>query len=76
MGFTPQEVDRMSLFQWRASVEGFVRANSPGEKLSEREADELFDWLERDAGPRRLSTQTYVLDGELLVPAGMVEFEV
>jgi hypothetical protein len=48
MGFAPADVERMSLFQYMAAVDGFADANSPdGEgKLSTSEADELWSWLQ------------------------------
>lgn len=48
MGFSPQEVDRMSPWQFVAALEGFVSAHDPdGEKrLSDAEKDELWEWIE------------------------------
>ena len=47
MGFTPQEVDRMSVWQFMATVDGYMRAHDPenGNKLSKQEADALADWM-------------------------------
>lgn len=46
MGFTPQEARAMSAWQYMAAVEGFAEANSPDDgALSEKEKDELWDWL-------------------------------
>jgi hypothetical protein len=78
MGFTPQQVDRMSLWQWLAAYNGYVASQSPdgGQRLSDSEADELFAWL--DTGPpglRQLQTQTYRFDDAgQLVAAGIVTF--
>ena len=69
----------MSMWQFFASFNGYVAANSPkeGNKLSESEAEELFDWIEADnSNERELSTETYWLDGGRLVPAGVVRFAV
>ena len=69
----------MSLWQFFAAVNGYIEANSPkdGNKLSEAEADDLFDWIERDVGgPRVLSTQTYWWEGDWPEPAGVVTFTV
>lgn len=51
MGFSPQDVDRMSAWQFMAALEGFVSANDPdGDKtLSTGEADELWTWLQGKA---------------------------
>lgn len=36
----------MSVFQYMAALEGFTEANSPDDGgLSEKEKDELWDWL-------------------------------
>jgi len=46
MGFTPQQVNQMSMWQWMAAAEGFIAANSPEETgLSPSEVDELWEWL-------------------------------
>lgn len=69
----------MSMWQYFAALNGFIEANTPkdGNKLTDTQADELFDWIEQsDSGAVQLSTQTYWLNGEHLVPAGVVTFEV
>lgn len=79
MGFTPQEVRKMSLWQFFSALNGYIEANSTksGTRLSDDEADELFDWIERDSdGPRELTTQTYWWEGERLIPMGIVSFRV
>jgi len=36
----------MSMWQFMAAVDGYVKANSGQDaKMSNKEADELFDWL-------------------------------
>ncbi len=47
MGFSPQQVDDMSVWQFMSAWSGFVKANDPkaGEALSEDEAQELFEWV-------------------------------
>jgi hypothetical protein len=64
------------MWQFFAALNGYVDANTPkdGNKLSEGEADDLFDWLERDTVAGVLSTMTYWLDGDRLVPWRGVEF--
>lgn len=48
MGFSPDEVDRMSLWQFMAAAEGFARANDPdaAKELSAGEADDLWKWMQ------------------------------
>lgn len=77
MGFTPQQVNDMSMWQFFAALNGYIAANTPkgSEKLSEKEADDLFAWIERDVVSGTLTTQTYWLDGDKLVPWRVVEFE-
>ena len=80
MGFTPQQVNAMSLWQWFAALNGYIEANTPkdgGSKLTESEAEDIWNWIEQDgSGPRRVSTQTYWWDDEWPVPAGVVTFRV
>ena len=47
MGFSPVEVDSMSVFQYMAALDGFAEANDPeGDKrLSATEHAELADWI-------------------------------
>jgi hypothetical protein len=46
MGFTPQHVNEMSMWQFLAAVDGYVKAQGGEEKMSNAEADELFNWLQ------------------------------
>ena len=49
MGFSPQQVRAMSMFQYFAALDGFVAANSPEDKgMTKQEEDELWAWLEAD----------------------------
>jgi hypothetical protein len=78
MGFTPQEVDRMSIWQFAAVASGFARANSASsDKLSQTEKDSLFEWIDSgDAVPRRLTTMTWQLDAAgRLIPWRQVTFD-
>jgi hypothetical protein len=53
MGFTPQQVDAMSIWQFNAAWSGWIKSKGPvKETLSDEQADELFDWLERDSEPK------------------------
>ncbi|QFT69603.1 hypothetical protein FIU93_22650 [Labrenzia sp. THAF35] len=47
MGFTPQQVNQMSMWQYMAALDGYIRANSPDDqsRLSDKEADEIFAWM-------------------------------
>lgn len=38
----------MSIWEFMAEVDGFVKANTPEDpgKLSKKEADDLWDWLQ------------------------------
>lgn len=46
MGFTPQQVGQMSVWQYMAALDGYVAAQGGEEKgLSKAEEDELADWL-------------------------------
>ena len=77
MGLTPQQVNDMSMWQYFAALHGYIDANTPkdGNKLTDSQADELFDWIEQgESSAVELSTQTYWLDGLHLVPAGVVTF--
>lgn len=79
MGWTAQEVKAASMWEFFAAWHGYVEANTPQDKtkLTETEAEDLFAWIESDRdGPPTLSTQTYWLNGDQLVPAGIVNFEV
>ena len=78
MGFTPQDVNRMSMWQFFAALNGFVEAKTPKEnkKLSAAEADDLFNWLESEQIASRLTTQTYLWDEYGPVYAGKVTFDI
>jgi hypothetical protein len=45
MGYTPQQVGEMSLWQFVAAVEGYAKANSSDEGLSAKEADDLWEMV-------------------------------
>ncbi len=46
MGFTPQQVNLMSMWQFMAAVDGYVEANTADDgSLTTKEIDELWDWL-------------------------------
>ncbi|MGB3445740.1 MAG: hypothetical protein WBA48_03480 [Xanthobacteraceae bacterium] len=79
MGFTPQEVDRMSVWQYAAAVEGFNRANAAdgGNKLSDAEKAELSEWiLSAPTAVRGLLSIVYSWDGRDFAPVRTVSFEI
>jgi len=79
MGFTPQEVDRMSVWQYVAVVNGFNRASSAdgGNKLTDAERMELSEWiLSAPTAPRRLSNIVYSWDGRGFSSVRAVSFEI
>ncbi|QKC99176.1 hypothetical protein [Mesorhizobium sp. NZP2298] len=46
IGFTPQQVNEMSPWQYLAAVDGYIKANSSDDgELTAKEIDELWDWL-------------------------------
>jgi len=50
IGFTPQQVNGMSVWQFMAAVDGYVQANTEGDgSLNGREADELWEWMQSKA---------------------------
>ncbi len=47
MGFTPQQINDMSIWQYASALEGYIAANSTEDAgLSDKETDELWDWLQ------------------------------
>jgi hypothetical protein len=49
MGFSPQQVNAMSVFEYMAALDGFIKANGQADKtLSDREKDELWEWVQDD----------------------------
>lgn len=61
MGYSPQQVDEMSMWQFFAAIDGYVKANGGGGKegaLSDTEKDEIWDWMQARVGsPTTLTTQ-------------------
>lgn len=47
MGFSPQQVGAMSVWQYMAALDGYIAANSVDDDkgLSSKEEDELAEWL-------------------------------
>ena len=67
MGFTPQQVGEMSVWQFMAAVAGYAKAN--GADGSERPSDEFLDWADASAivlfqhgkpGPRPCALHQYI----------------
>lgn len=52
MGFTPQEVNAMTIWQFVAAWEGYAKHHSGAdEKMSDKESAELFEWLQEFTPP-------------------------
>lgn len=50
MGFTPQEVERMSLWQYSAALSGYARSQPGASDKTEAPTDEEFlRWIEGDS---------------------------
>lgn len=49
MGFTPQQVDAMSMWQFMAALDGYARAHDPesANKLSEADKDDLWEMVKK-----------------------------
>lgn len=45
IGFTPQDIDGMSMWQFQAAVTGYSAQFDDG-GMTESEATDLFDWLQ------------------------------
>lgn len=77
MGFSPQQVNQMSMWQYFAAVNGYIEANTPKDnaKLSASEVDELADWLYTGFEASRIvSTKTYLWGEDGPEFAGEVTF--
>ena len=46
MGFSPQQIDRMSVWQFMAALDGWMQGHGGGGGLTEAEKDELWDWMQ------------------------------
>ena len=49
MGFTPQEVERMSLWQYSAAIAGYAKAQGGEEKTEAPTDEEFMRWIEGEA---------------------------
>jgi len=52
IGFTPQEVNEMTMWQFMAAVDGYIQANSQddGKSLSKKEADDIWKRMQEITG--------------------------
>lgn len=68
---SPTEVDKQSLWQFSAAWNGYVEANSPSDgKLTEQQAQDLFEWIDRDPAPVETAALPRVIwDGSRVVTA-------
>ncbi|MDX0230242.1 hypothetical protein GOC14_06735 [Sinorhizobium meliloti] len=49
MGFSPRDVDQMSIWEFMAAVDAWHKANSvetDSGNLSNRDADEIWEWMQ------------------------------
>ena len=55
IGFTPQELNEMSLWQSMQVIEGVRKANDPnaGKELSQAEVDDVWEWMQSKETPNR-----------------------
>lgn len=68
MGMAPTEVDRQSLWQFTAAWNGYVEANSPDDgRLTERQVEELFNWIDTGPAPKDVRIPCLEWDGASLV---------
>jgi len=53
MGFTPQQIDEMSPWQFTAACEGYAEAHTveSSTTLSQSEADEIWEWMQERPAP-------------------------
>jgi hypothetical protein len=50
VGLTPRDVDRLSMWEFMAAVEGWIKANSSEDSsgsLGSKEADEIWEWMQQ-----------------------------
>lgn len=54
------------MWEFAAALDGYVRANSPskGDKLTEQQKDDLFDWLEPEGHDAPGRFYRYRWDGQ------------
>lgn len=50
MGFTPREVDAMSLWEFTAAMDGYARANGAGESAQAPSYEEHLEMVNRLGG--------------------------
>lgn len=75
MGYSPQQVDAMSVWQFNAALQGYVKANSvEDKKLSASEKAALFDWIEADATPPMRTSVVQGWDGRRFTVLKRVRF--
>lgn len=49
MGFTPQDVNKMSVFEFMSAALGYEKAHSNDNELSQEEADDVWNWMQQKA---------------------------
>lgn len=61
MGFSPEQINKMSVWHFNALVDGWIKANDTsggsGPHLSETEKDEIWEWMQDKANGRGRTLQ-------------------
>ncbi len=51
LGFTPRDIKEMSMWEFMAALEGYVKANSADDgKMSSAEVDDVWKWMQEKEG--------------------------
>lgn len=51
MGYSPQQINAMSIWQFMAVLDGYIRHNEPDDgKLSGGEIDDVWKWMQEKEG--------------------------
>jgi hypothetical protein len=46
MNYTPQDVNKMSMWQFLAALDGYVKAQGGEEKMSNAEVEDMWKWMQ------------------------------
>lgn len=51
LGFTPNDIKALSMWEFMAALEGYVKANSlDGGKMTSAEVDDVWTWMQEKEG--------------------------
>ncbi len=51
LGFTPNDIKALSMWEFMAALEGYVKANSSdGGKMTSAEVDDVWTWMQEKEG--------------------------